>query len=209
MISLFLDSASHFVVVGIYQDTEPLYLKIEQNDNHLSERLLPMVAEAFDSISMKLASIDRIYVVNGPGSFTGVRIGVTVAKTLAWSLQKEIIPISELELMASTETDSSIKIPMIDARRSYVFAGIYDQELNPIMKDCYISLEELLTKKEDDTVVISADTFSFNTKIPEFNISEIIEKHQHDQPINPHELKPNYLKRTEAEEKYDSQSKES
>lgn len=209
MISLFLDSASYFVVVGIYQGTEPLYLKIEQNDNHLSERLLPMVKEAFDSISMKLSSLHRIYVVNGPGSFTGVRIGVTVAKTIAWALKKEIIPISELELMASTETDSSIKIPMIDARRSYVFAGIYDADLNSVMKDSYISIDELLSKKDDNTVLISADTFSFDTKIPEFNISEIIEKHQNDQPINPHELKPNYLKRTEAEEKYDSQSRES
>ncbi len=204
MISLFLDSASTYMVVGIYRDTEQLYLEIQENDRQLSEKLLPAIHKAFQSIDMSIAQIDRIYIVNGPGSFTGVRIGVTVAKTLAWTLHKEIIPISELELYASTETEVPFKLSLIDARRNFVYAGLYDADLNPIMTDCYISLEDLKSQVNHDTLAISTDTFSFKTEVPKFNIPLIIEKHKNDLPVNPHELNPNYLKRTEAEEKHDS-----
>ncbi len=204
MISLFLDSSSHQIIVGIYRDLEPLYINIEKNDNQLSERLLPMIRAAFDSVSMKINQIDRIYIVNGPGSFTGVRIGVTIAKTMAWALKKDIVPISELELIASTHTDTTKNIALIDARRNYVYAGIYDNKLNVIRKDSYMLLDELLAEK--DATFISMDTFAFETKYPDYDIPKLIEKHQNDVPLNPHEVKPNYLKRTEAEENYDSGS---
>ncbi len=204
MISLFLDSASTYMMVGIYRDTEELYLKIEENDNQLSEKLLPAVKKAFDTVGIPLSNIDRIYVVNGPGSFTGVRIGCSVAKTIAWALKKEIIPISELELLASTDTGDQNKIPMIDARHNSVYTGIYDAELNSLMEDCYTSLDEILPKITENTVVISTDSYDFETMLPKVNIPLIIEKHKQDTPVNPHGLNPNYLKRTEAEEKHDS-----
>ncbi len=204
MISLFLDTAYHNMIVGIYKDTEELYLSIEENDNRLSEKLLPAIKRAFDCTNLLLSNIDRIYVVNGPGSFTGVRMGCTVAKTIAWSLEKEIIPISELELLASTETTQNNKLALIDARRDCVYAGVYNQELGVIKEDCYTLLETILSNMEEDTVMISYDSFDFETMIPKINIPLVIEKHKFDHSIDPHLLNPNYLKRTEAEEKHDS-----
>lgn len=204
MISLFLDTASHDMIIGIYKDTDELYLSIEENDNHLSEKLLPAIKKAFESISMQVKDIDRIYVVNGPGSFTGVRIGCSVAKTIAWALKKEIIPISKLELIASTDTHGKNKLSLIDARHECVYAGMYDEKLNVIKEDCYTSLEEITSNINDDVVVISNDSFDFETMIPRIQIPLLIEKHKNDVSVNPHELKPNYLKRTEAEEKHDS-----
>lgn len=204
MISLFLDTAAHDMTIGIYKDTEELYLLTEENDNHLSEKLLPAIKKAFESISMTVNNIDRIYIVDGPGSFTGVRIGCTVAKTIAWALKKEIIPISKLELIASTDTNGKKKLALVDARHNCVYAGMYDTTLNSVIEDCYTSMEEILSKMNEDTAIISSDSFDFETMIPNSNIPLIIERHKNDDPINPHELKPNYLKRTEAEEKHDS-----
>lgn len=204
MIFLFLDTAAHDMTIGIYKDTEELYLLTEENDNDLSEKLLPAIKKAFESISMTIKDIDRIYVVDGPGSFTGIRIGITVAKIVAWALKKEIIPISKLELIASTDTNGKNKLALIDARHDHVYAGMYDATLNSVMEDCYTSIEEISPKISEDTVVISSDSFDFETMIPNPNIPLIIERHKNDTPINPHELKPNYLKRTEAEEKHDS-----
>lgn len=204
MISLFLDTAAHDMTIGIYKDTEELYLLTEENDNHLSEKLLPTIKKAFESISMTIKDIDRIYVVDGPGSFTGIRIGITVAKIVAWALKKEIIPVSKLELIASTDTNGKNKLALIDARHDHVYAGMYDATLNSIIEDCYTSIEEISPKINEDMVVISSDSFDFETMIPNSNIPLIIERHKNDTPINPHELKPNYLKRTEAEEKHDS-----
>lgn len=204
MISLFLDTAAHDMTIGIYKDTEELYLLTEENDNHLSEKLLPAIKKAFENISMTVKDIDRIYIVDGPGSFTGIRIGITVAKIIAWALKKEIIPISKLELIASTDTNGTNKLALIDARHDHVYAGMYDAALNSVMEDCYTSIGEIIPKINEDAVVISSDSFDFETMIPNPNIPLIIERHKNDAPINPHELKPNYLKRTEAEEKHDS-----
>ncbi len=204
MISLFLDTASHNMIVGIYKDTDELYFSIEENNNQLSEKLLPAIKRAFENVDLSLADINRIYVVNGPGSFTGVRIGVAVAKTIAWALKKEIIPISELELMASTDIDEKNKLSMIDAKRGYVYAGIYDKNLNVVMEDTYTALDFVLSQIDQDAVMISDDSFEFETMIPKYNIPQIIEKHKNDLPCNPHSLNPNYLKKTEAEEKRDS-----
>lgn len=204
MISLFLDTSSYNMIVGIYRDTEELYLSVEENDNNLSEKLLPTIKKVFNSVNLSLSKIDRIYIVNGPGSFTGVRIACTVAKTIAWALKKEIIPVSELELLATTDTDKQNSLTLIDARRDCVYAGIYDKNLNATTVDSYTTLESILSKVDDDTGIVSYDSFKFETILPKINIPRIIEKHKNDQPMNPHALNPNYLKRTEAEEKHDS-----
>ena len=146
---------------------------------------------------------DKIFVVNGPGSFTGVRIGVTVAKTIAWALKIDLIPLSSLEFIASTQSDKKYLVPMIDARRGNVFAGIYDQELNNILPDELISYEQL-SKKIDE----SYEQISYNLENsikPNGDIIKVINKHLSDKSVNPHSLKPNYLKLTEAEEKLNDQ----
>lgn len=84
MISLFLDTCSAKLIVGVYNGIDPIVLNIEENDNHLSERILPLIDNTLKQANKKISDINNIIVVNGPGSFTGIRIGVTVAKMLAW-----------------------------------------------------------------------------------------------------------------------------
>ena len=88
---------------------------------------------------------------------------------------------------------------MIDARRGNVFAGIYDEDLNIIKKDSLISLEELTSKLNEDYELISYDDIKNSLK-PNIDILKIIAKHKSDKGVNPHNLNPNYLKLTEAEE---------
>lgn len=212
MISLFLDSCDKKIVVGIIENDDLVYSKIEDNDNHLSERFLPMIKEAIESLNYTLNDINRIYVVNGPGSFTGIRVGVTTAKVLAWGLKKEIVPISELELLATTETDKKYIVPYIDARRDYVYAGMYDNNLDKVFDDIYISKDKLFNKirrhsKLDEYQFVSYDNLLDNTIYPSINIEKIVKKHSLDNSINPHNVVPNYLKKTEAEEKNGRSSK--
>ena len=150
--------------------------------------------------NLTLNSINNIFVVTGPGSFTGVRIGVTIGKTIAWSLNKKIIPISSLEFIATTTTNKNYVIPMIDARRGNAFAGIYTNTLVCVMNDTLISLEELLKDKENNYELVSYDNIQGAIR-PVTSVIKIINKHINDEGVNPHELKPNYLKLTEAEEK--------
>lgn len=212
MISLFLDSSDKKIIISLLKDEKIIDTIIDDNDNHLSEKFLPLIKKVIEDNDLNISDINKIYIVNGPGSFTGVRIGVTTAKVIAWGLKKEIIELSELELLATTATNKKYIVPYIDARREFVYAGMYDNNLNEIFENTYISNEKLLNKikrrvKLDDCEFVSYYNNFENTITPNINIEKIVEKHKHDKGINPHEVVPNYLKKTEAEEKYDKRNK--
>lgn len=200
MISLFIDTSISFPTISLIRDNEELYEFHEEIKSDMSSKILSIIDEGLKTSNLTLSSIDNIFVVTGPGSFTGVRIGVTIAKTIAWSLNKKIIPISSLEFIATTNPNKDYVISMIDARRGNVFAGIYTNTLECVMKDNLISLEELLKDKENNYELVSYDNIQSVIK-PLPDVIKIINKHINDEGVNPHELKPNYLKLTEAEEK--------
>lgn len=204
MISLFIDTCDTEYIVSIIKDNETLFFFKSENSKDLSTKLLKKIDEAFHNINLSIQDVDKIFVTNGPGSFTGIRVGVTVAKTLAYSLNKDIYTISRLECMASTKCNTDIIVPYIDARRDYVFAGIYDQNLNCLMKDNYLSKDCLLEKIKDKKVTfISCQNLIDGSVPPNVDVVKILEHHKSDSKINPHSVKPNYLKKTEAEENRD------
>lgn len=208
MISLFLDSSDKKVIVALLSGGKLIDSIIEENDNHLSEKFLPMIERIIAKNQLQIDNIDAIYVINGPGSFTGVRVGVTTAKVMAWGLKKRIILISELALLATTLTNKKYIVPYIDARRNAVYAGIYDKNLNSIMADAYISIDDLMKKIDhiEDVEFVSYYNNIEHTIEPNIDIEKIVQKHYNDEGINPHQVVPNYLKRTEAEENYDKRS---
>ena len=198
MISLFLDTCNKNIVIGLLEDNKLIDKTIYINDNNLSEKLLPSIKELLDKNNIRVNNLNRIYVSVGPGSFTGIRIGLTVAKVMSWSLKIDIIPISSLEAIASTDSDYNYICPMIDARRGYVYASLYDKELNNIIKDQYIKQEVFTNLLKDYKYEIVS--YESDNK-PILNIEKIVAKHVNDKSINPHKLNPIYLKLTEAEEK--------
>ena len=197
---LFIDSATTNLVVAIINDGKIAYI-YDNNDNHdTSSKMMPVLALAFDKAGFKPQDIDKIFVVTGPGSFTGIRVGLTVAKTMAYSLNIPIVPISSLEVMASGNGGTAL----INARRGYVFAGTYDNDLNDIYPDSYVLMNDSLAKP-----YISYDNFDFETVKPNIDVLKIVMKHENDEAVNPHTIKPNYLKLTEAEEKLKKHDRES
>lgn len=202
MISLLIDTCTNNTVIGLVNNDQIIDQKIEINDKNLSTNFVPWVQELLDKNNIEPNSIDNIFIAVGPGSFTGIRVGVTFAKVFAWSLNKRVIPFSSLELLA-TSLDSNIIVPLIDARRDYVFAGIYDSKLNSLTDEKYIKLTDLSKQLEkyEKYDFVSLDKFDFSTILPNVNIKKIISKHINDEAVNPHSLNPVYLKKTEAEEK--------
>ncbi len=189
---LFIDSATTNLVVAIINDGKIAYI-YNNNDNHdTSSKMMPVLAEAFDKAELKPQDIDKIFAVTGPGSFTGIRVGLTVAKTMAYTLNIPIVPISSLEVMASGNGGTAL----INARRGYVFAGTYDNDLNNVYPDSYVLMNDSLAKP-----YISYDSFDFETLKPNIDVLKVVKKHENDESVNPHTINPNYLKLTEAEEK--------
>lgn len=206
MINLFIDTCTKYLILALYKNNEIIeYFQMEA-DNNLSILLLPKIDELLKKSNLEIKDVDKIYVSNGPGSFTGIRIGVTTAKTIAYGLNKEINTVSELEVLASVDTNKKYIVPLIDARRNYVYTGMYNNNLNIEIENKYIDLDEFynfLSKNYNinDILFVSNDSFNINTEVPKINIWKIIEKHRNDESMNPHLVNPNYLKLTEAEEK--------
>jgi len=192
MTYLFIDTANSFII-SIIKDNKIIYYKNDVSNSDTSSKVMPIIDEAFKGSNLTINDIDKIFVVNGPGSFTGIRVGVTIAKTISYSLNKPLISLSELELLATTNTNSDYVVPIIDARRGYVFGAIYDKDLNTYFEDSHILLDELKTKLPNNSVFVD--------NCDNIDLIKLINKHESDEPINPHTLNPNYLKKTEAEEK--------
>lgn len=155
---LSIDTANWPLSVAI-SDGESLIGEINTNisKNH-SLRLMPAIEQLFLQTDLKRDDLDGIAVSFGPGSYTGVRIGVTTAKTMAWSLNVPIIGISSLQVMAQNRLDfPGLIVPMIDARRGQVYTGAYEYDTNlnirsPLIEDQIVLadhfLEQLITHQE-------------------------------------------------------------
>lgn len=197
MISLVIDTAVSNLLISVVKDNVVLSTFNQRIEKDLSAVMFEALDNTIKDAKIDKKEINNIFVSVGPGSFTGVRIGVTVAKTYAWALGLKVIPVSSLEMMCSGYNE--VCTPLIDARRGYVYCGKYDNDLNKLRDDQYISLESVI---EDDTKYISFDSFDgINIYEPIYDILKIINKHINDEGVNPHNLNPRYLKLTEAEEK--------
>lgn len=201
---LYIDTSSSYLYAGIVSSGKLLCEVKKEFGHSLSEEALPSIVGLFNEQNLKAMDIDKIIVVNGPGSFTGIRIGITIAKVFAWSLNIPIVTISALEAMSISSQNETIRVPIIDARRGYVFGAIYDQNNNEVFKPKHVKLEELLQELEtkENYIFITNDEFE-NLKNKESynpNIEKIVNVFESKEPINPHAVNPEYLKLTEAEE---------
>lgn len=203
MISLYIDTSSSFFYLGLVKDNELINFTKKAYSKDMSTYALAEITKVLSNNNIKPNDIDEIIVVNGPGSFTGIRIGITIAKTYAWSLNKKIKTITSLEAMAISNKDNLLKVPLIDARRGYVYSAIFDEDNNVILESQHIKLEELQEKINElnkEYIYITNDNININKKEYIPNILEITNYMKDKESINPHSVNPIYLKKTEAEE---------
>ena len=203
---LYIDTTSSWLYSSVFDNGKITGELKVQLGKDLSVFTLSKIQELLIKVNLQPNDIDKILVVNGPGSFTGIRIGVTIAKTYAWGLKKEISTVSSLEAMAlSSSQKSTYKVPVIDARRNYCYAAIYDENNLPILKEQYMSYASLKCVLENlpgEYSIITNDSIELQPQeiyTPDFE--KIISFYQSRESVNPHSVNPIYLKLTEAEEK--------
>lgn len=138
----YIDTSSSYLYAGIAVG-KFLVASIKKDfGKDLSKYTILEIAKLFQEASLEPEDIDKIIVVSGPGSFTGIRIGMTFAKIFAWSLKKDITTITSLDAMALVDTDKLV-VPIIDARRGFVYASIHEKD-KIILKNQYIKLDSLI-----------------------------------------------------------------
>ena len=118
-----------------------------------SRTLMPMIADMLKNAELTLAGCDAVAVANGPGSFTGIRIGVSAAKGLAFGAEKPVIGVSTLEAMARCVAGmDGIIVCAMDARRGQLYNAVFEAEggtLSRLAPDRAVGLEALRKELEN------------------------------------------------------------
>ena len=147
MLILALESSAKAASVALMQDAELLAQYSQCSGLTHSRTLLPMVEDILKNTDKKLADVDFIAVAHGPGSFTGIRIGVSTVKGLAWASDKKCVGVSTLAAMAwHGAAAGGLVCPVMDARRSQVYNALFeikDGAPERLCRDRAIALSEL------------------------------------------------------------------
>ena len=204
MITLFIDTSGADVSIAIVKEKQILSRITKTIPNQHSIYTVDFVDKCLKEAKLKPTDIKKIMVVTGPGSFTGVRIGVTIAKVYAYLQNIPIIPISSLKMRAlSSEHNYSLCI--IDAHHQNYYLGLYDKENNEVISEGFYSKEKLLEFIENyhPSIISDKETLLDNIKIPkqELDILKIVSYYKEKESKSPHLVVPNYLKLPQAMEK--------
>ena len=208
MICLFFDTSSDLLKVSLIKDNKIIFDKELHTKNDHSSYLVPTIDEAFKSNNIDFKELDEIIVGNGPGSFTGTRISIAVAKTYAFSFNIPVYMISSLEELIYDNDGYDFYVPIIEEKKDNLYFSIFDKDKKRVMDDTYSSIEYMYKKLEElegKILLISLSNKEYEkydtikASINALNIMKNIEVNN--EKVNPHLLKPNYIKKIEAEAK--------
>jgi len=217
---LALNTSSTSGSIAVSKDSNISFISyLDINTTH-SERLMPMIDFGLKQSNISIDDIDVITLANGPGSFTGIRIGLTTAKGICLGRKIPLIPVNTLKLLASNLYGNKFPIlTFIDAKMDEVYAALYSSELDEVIPPQNAKPEDFL-KKIKEKVTIIGDGFEkykdliinsgikFNPALPHQNIAlasnlvslvlklENIPEYDFEFTSN---LEPYYLRKSQAE----------
>ena len=210
---LAFDTSNQALSLAILEDEHLLaQTTLNIKKNH-SITLMPAIDFLMNSLDMKPTDLDRIVVAQGPGSYTGLRIAVATAKTLAHTLKIELVGGSSLLALAPEQVEGLV-IPIVDARRNNVYAGFY-QSGQAVRPEAHLPLAEVLEMAgaANQSVTFVGETTAFTEQIKDALPQAAIQSTLPDAAAigrlgldlpaqSIHDFVPNYLKRVEAEENW-------
>lgn len=155
---LAVDSSGLTATAAVYADGVIRASASVNNKKTHSQTLLPMIERVLDEAEFTIDDMDAVAVGEGPGSFTGLRIGAATVKGLCLAAKKPVIPVSSLAMMAyNMPFADKLICPIMDARRNQVYAAVYrfaDDEIITVKEPLAVGIDELLESFEDDVEVI-------------------------------------------------------
>lgn len=172
MIWLGIETANAPLSVAIVNDGKVVAEVVQNIKLTHSVGAMPAIEEVIKKAGIETAQIDAIAISEGPGSYTGVRIGVTLAKTLAWSLQKPLVGVSSLKVLAANARISNTMIcSLFDARRQNIYAAVFEGgTLNTVIEDYHDHIDGLLEKLKElssPILFVGTDVTMYFDKIQE------------------------------------------
>ena len=190
MFSLFIDTHDSLISLALYKDGKYVDKKQKESTMHHSDYIMPMLVELLNDNNITVHDLNEILCINGPGSFTGVRLGVTIAKTLAYTLNIKIKVATSLEMYAVSSDVEGNKLAIIKDLKG-AFGGLFDKDNNLLGEYFYMNNSELnnYIEKNNYESIIVENKIDFN---------KIYELFSTKQEEISHKVNPLYIKVIEA-----------
>lgn len=185
MYTLIIDSATTVMYHALVKDNEVVFESYTKGQNDFAKNIVKIIEDIFTKFNINASDLEKIICGIGPGSYTGVRMAVTVSKMIAVFKNVPLYEISTLDLMSSNSKGKVLAT--IDARRGNSFCAVYDNN-KLVGKETISNTEEFLNQPYD--VRVTEESYKVNPLVVIKNAVRV---------ENPHGLKPNYLQETEAE----------
>lgn len=220
---LSVSTATNHLSVALNDDQQIIVEKNERDERNHSEHLDPLIAEILKENNLSLKDIDRFAVAIGPGSYTGLRIGITTVKMFASILNKEVVGISTLQALAKGVKEDALVITALDARNDNYFAAGYLSGAVPenVIPDGHYNIDVLLKaiqeyttnnkvkkiilvgsglEKQDDKFKALNVPYEYGTDQQNVIHAGLIgQLAENATSVDPDKLLPRYLRRTQAE----------
>lgn len=189
MYTLFISTFDKIITIGLLKNGEVVSELTKESSKNHSIHTMPMIDEILKINNLSTSYLNEIIVVNGPGSFTGVRIGVTIAKTLAYTLNIPIKTITSLKAYAvSNDSDTNKLVVIEDLKGKYI--GYFDSYNNLLSDYTYLKNNEFIEYiKDKKQYLINKNTF---------NLNKIYKALKNENATNPHIVNPIYIKGIDA-----------
>lgn len=198
MITLFIDTSNTDVSIALLQEGKLISKKVERIPNEHSKYTVSYIDEVLKESNITPKEVNSIMVVNGPGSFTGVRIGLTIAKVFAYLNDIKVTLVSSLKCLAMSTTNDKYVLSLISARNDNYYLGLYDNNYNEIISERFANREEIIRIIDEYKPKVIINDLLEMTKL---DIEKIYNYYKDKEQVNPHMVLPNYLKLPQVLEK--------
>lgn len=165
MLILAISTSSKVCSVALLEDDKCIKeLNIENQKTH-SENLVPLIDELLKSCEKNISNVELIACDNGPGSFTGIRIGIATCKSIAEVNQISVISVTSLEALSYNITGNTTLCSMIDARNNQVYCGVFDKNHNLIIPYIADDINVVINKLPKEPISFVGDGIILHQKL--------------------------------------------
>lgn len=183
MYTLFLDTHDEFIKVALVNNDEVIIKEQESEKSH-SIYIVPMIKEIMHEVGIGFSNIKNIVAVNGPGSFTGIRVGLSIAKTISYTKNIPIYLISSLTSLLVSDVTLDNKMAVIKDTKGY-YISVFDKDNKEIVNECY-----------KDNIDVELEKYRVSEH--NYDVKKIVNFALNREAVNVFAVKANYVKQIEV-----------